>query len=83
MISYQAENRFCEKLLTVPNALLVLCAIDGALTLWGLRLRAIEEVNPIMQEISPKAPSHLLPSRWRYRSFSASYFGGFAIDHVY
>jgi Na+/proline symporter len=36
--------------------LFVLSVIDGALTLWGLGLGAIEEVNPVMQWLIEKGP---------------------------
>jgi len=34
----------------------VLSLLDGALTLWGLGLGAIEEVNPIMRRLIEKSP---------------------------
>lgn len=47
---------FDKQVILGSVVLLFLSAIDGALTLWGLRLRVIEEVNPIMQEIITKSP---------------------------
>ena len=35
---------------------LILSLLDGALTLWGLGLGAIEEVNPLMQWLIEKSP---------------------------
>lgn len=35
---------------------LILSLLDGALTLWGLRLGVTEEVNPIMRWLIEKSP---------------------------
>ena len=46
-----------EKFIIVSCAILyVLSATDGILTLWGLSLEAIQEVNPLMQLIINKSP---------------------------
>ena len=37
-------------------AFFILSLLDGALTLWGLGLGAIEEVNPFMQLLIEKSP---------------------------
>ncbi|MCO1604023.1 DUF5658 family protein [Desulfosporosinus nitroreducens] len=38
------------KLIIVGSIMfLILSLLDGALTLWGLGLRAIEEANPVME----------------------------------
>ena len=49
--------------------LFVLSVIDGALTLWGLGLGAIEEVNPVMQWLIEKNQVYLWPSSCRCQSF--------------
>ncbi|MDR3585515.1 MAG: DUF5658 family protein [Desulfosporosinus sp.] len=37
------------------TVLFLLSLLDGALTLWGLRIDAIEEVNPVMQWLTEKS----------------------------
>lgn len=37
-------------------AYIIISLLDGTLTLWGLRLGAIEEVNPVMEWLIGKSP---------------------------
>jgi hypothetical protein len=50
-----------EKFIVVSCAFLViLSALDGVLTLWGLSLDVIKEANPVMQLIINKSPAGLM-----------------------
>jgi hypothetical protein len=44
-----------KKLLLALATLFILSAIDGGLTLWGLGLKTIKEVNPLMQLLVTKS----------------------------
>ncbi len=75
-------------------ALLILSAINGALTLWGLGLDAIKEANPVMQIIITKSPGAFMTVKllllvilgfifWRIRNRSrrfVAYALGFALS---
>lgn len=46
-----------DKQIVIGSVLvLLLSSINGALTLWGIGLGAIEEANPIMQLLITKSP---------------------------
>jgi len=54
-----SKLNFCsrDKVILVGSiGLLILSLLDGALTLWGLSLGAIEEANPVMLGVIKKSP---------------------------
>ncbi|KLU62966.1 hypothetical protein CEB3_c06280 [Peptococcaceae bacterium CEB3] len=51
--THTTHNRRIRLLVTV---LAILSILDGALTLWGLRLGTIEEANPLMQWLIARNP---------------------------
>lgn len=44
-----------KKILIASTVFLILSITDGLLTLWGLKLKVIEEANPIMQLLIDKS----------------------------
>lgn len=46
-----------DKLLLTLAIIFVLSFTDGALTLWGLKLGAIEEANPVMRVLITASPN--------------------------
>lgn len=51
---------FNQKILLASHVFLSLSISDGLLTLWGLKLNVIEEVNPIMKLIISKSPTEFM-----------------------
>lgn len=57
-------QRTKEKGILLASALLlILSGIDGAMTLWGLRIEAIEEANPIMQRFIATRPEGVMSAK--------------------
>lgn len=51
---------FDKRLLSSIVILLIFNILDGLLTLWGLQLQLIEEVNPLMQQLMMAKPIALM-----------------------
>jgi hypothetical protein len=57
------KNRSEKGIVIASLALLILSLLDGALTLRGLKLGAIEEVNPVMLWLIEKSPIAFMASK--------------------
>lgn len=57
-------QRIKEKGILLASALLlILSGIDGAMTLWGLHIEAIEEANPLMEGLIVTRPGAVMSAK--------------------
>lgn len=50
-------------ILLASGLLLIFSAFDGAMTLWGLRIEAIEEANPLIQGLIATRPYEVMSAK--------------------